>query len=332
MATKVYYDKDADLKLLKGKKIAVIGYGSQGHSQAQNLRDSGLNVVIGLHQGGKSWEVAVKHGWKPLPVAEAVQGADWVHVLLPDHLQAQVWKDEIAPNLKKGAVVGFSHGFAIRYNQIVPPATSDIVMIAPKGPGHLVRRTYEEGNGTPALIAVQNDASKKAKKFALAYARGIGSTRAGVLETTFKEETETDLFGEQVVLCGGLIELIRNGYETLVEAGYQPEIAYFECLHEVKLIVDLIYEGGFEGMHRSVSDTAKYGEFTRGPRVITAQTRETMRQILREIQTGQFATEWLNESRVGRPTFLSRRQEYADHPIEQVGGRLRAMMPWLKKK
>ena len=329
---KVYYDNDADFNLLKGKKIAVIGYGSQGHGQALNLRDSGAQVVIGTRPNGKTWELATSHGWTPQPVKEAVTGADWVQILLPDTAQAQVWKDEIEPHLKKGAVVGFSHGFNIHFKTIQPRADLDIVMVAPKGPGHLVRRTYEEKGGTPALIAVAQDASGKAKALALAYAKGIGATRAGVLETTFKEETETDLFGEQVVLCGGLVELIKNGFETLTEAGYQPESAYFECLHEVKLIVDLIYEGGIDWMNHSISDTAKYGEFTRGPRVITPKTKEEMKKILQEIQSGAFAKEWIAEDKAGRSRFIALRKALADHPIEKVGATLRAMMPWLKKK
>ena len=329
---KVYYDKDADFNLLKNKTIAILGYGSQGHGQALNLRDSGAQVVIGVRPGGATWDLAKSHGWSPVPVKEAVAGADYVQVLLPDTSQAQVWQEEILPQIKKGAALGFSHGFNIHFKTIVPPAHLDVVMVAPKGPGHLVRRTYEEGTGTPALVAVAQDASGKARQLALAYAKGIGATRAGVLETTFKEETETDLFGEQVVLCGGLVELIKNGFETLTEAGYQPESAYFECLHEVKLIVDLIYEGGIDWMNHSISDTAKYGEFTRGPRVITPQTKAEMKKILQEIQSGAFAKEWIAEDQAGRPRFKALRQALAEHPIEKVGAALRAMMPWLKKK
>jgi ketol-acid reductoisomerase len=329
---KVYYDKDADFNLLKGKKIAILGYGSQGHAHAQNLRDSGAKVVIGIRPGGKTWDLAAGHGWEPQPVKDAVNDADYVQMLLPDTAQAEVWEKEVAPNIKKGAALGFSHGFNIHFKTIVPPAHLDVVMVAPKGPGHLVRRTFEEGGGTPGLVAVFQDATGKAKSLALAYARGIGCTKAGTLETTFKEETETDLFGEQVVLCGGLVELIKNGYETLTEAGYQPESAYFECLHEVKLIVDLIYEGGIDWMNHSISDTAKYGEFTRGPRVITPQTKAEMKKILSEIQSGAFAKEWIAEDKAGRKNFTRMKEAYATHPIEKIGAVLRGMMPWLKKK
>lgn len=332
MAAKVYYDKDANFDLLKGKKIAMIGYGSQGHAHALNLRDSGAQVVIGTRKGGKTWELAAGHGWQPQPVADAVKGADWVMILLPDTAQADVWQKDIEPNLKKGAVVSFAHGFNIHFKTITPPAHIDVVMIAPKGPGHLVRRTFEEGGGVPGLIAVAQDASGKAKEMALAYAKGIGCTRGGALETTFKEETETDLFGEQAVLCGGAVELIKNGFETLTEAGYQPEIAYFECLHELKLIVDLIYEGGIDWMNHSISDTAKYGEFSRGPRVVNAKTKEEMKKILGEIQSGAFAKEWIGEDKAGRKNFTRMKDAYAAHQIEKVGSVLRAMMPWLKKK
>jgi len=328
----VYYDKDADFNLLKGKKIAMLGYGSQGHAHALNLRDSGANVVIGTRPGGKTWQLAEQHGWKPASVKDAVTGADWVMILLPDTAQADVWEKEVAPNIKQGAVLSFSHGFNIHFKTITPPSHLDVVMIAPKGPGHLVRRTFEEGGGTPALIAVFQNASGKAKELALAYAKGIGSARAGVLETTFKEETETDLFGEQAVLCGGLVELIKNGYETLIEAGYQPEVAYFECLHEVKLIVDLIYEGGIDWMNHSISDTAKWGEFVTGPRIVNAQTKAEMKKVLAEIQNGTFAKNWIAEDKAGRANFKRMKDAYAGHPIEKVGGTLRAMMPWLKKK
>jgi ketol-acid reductoisomerase len=331
MAT-VYYDKDANFDLLKGKKIAIIGYGSQGHAHALNLRDSGANVVVGTRRGGKTWELAAGHGWDVQSVKDAVSGADYVQILLPDTAQAEVWEKEIAPNIKKGAALGFAHGFNIHFKTIVPPAHLDVVMVAPKGPGHLVRRTFEEGGGTPGLVAVFQNATGKAKELALAYAKGIGCTKAGTLETTFKEETETDLFGEQVVLCGGLVELIKNGFETLTEAGYQPESAYFECLHEVKLIVDLIYEGGIDWMNHSISDTAKYGEFTRGPRIITSKTKEEMKNILSEIQSGAFAKEWIAEDKAGRKNFTRMKESYAKHPIEKIGATLRAMMPWLKKK
>jgi ketol-acid reductoisomerase len=329
---KVYYDKDADFNLLKGKKIAMLGYGSQGHAHALNLRDSGATVVIGTRPGGRTWDLAAGHGWKPQTVKDAVTGADWVMILLPDTAQAEVWEKEVAPYIKKGAVLSFSHGFNIHFKTITPPPHLDVVMIAPKGPGHLVRRTFEEGGGTPALIAVAQNASGQAKELALAYAKGIGATRAGVLETTFKEETETDLFGEQAVLCGGLVELIKNGYETLTEAGYQPEVAYFECLHEVKLIVDLIYEGGIDWMNHSISDTAKWGEFMSGPRVINSKTKEEMKKILSEIQSGVFARAWIAEDKAGRANFKRMKDAYANHPIEKVGAVLRAMMPWLKKK
>jgi ketol-acid reductoisomerase len=329
---KVYYDNDADFNLLKGKKIAVLGYGSQGHAHALNLRDSGAQVTIGTRPNGKTWELASNDGWQPQNVPDAVKGADWVMMLLPDTAQADVWTKEVAPHIKKGAVLGFSHGFNIHFKTIVPPEHLDVVMIAPKGPGHLVRRTFEEGGGTPALFAVHQNASGNARELALAYAKGIGATRAGVLETTFKEETETDLFGEQAVLCGGLVELIKNGYETLTEAGYQPEVAYFECLHEVKLIVDLIYEGGIDWMNHSISDTAKYGEFVTGPRIVNARTKEEMKKVLTEIQNGTFAKNWIAEDKAGRPNFKRMKEAYAAHPIEKVGAALRAMMPWLKKK
>lgn len=334
---KTFYDKHADLKLLKGKKIVILGYGSQGHGQALNLRDSGLNVVVSVRKGGRGFELAKKHGWvegKNLFTnnAESAKGADWIHFLLPDETQREVWENEIKPNLKKGAVIGFSHGFNIRYNQITPLKEIDVVLVAPKGPGHLVRRTFEEGKGTPALVAVEQDYSKKALKLALAYCKGIGATRAGVLLTTFSEETETDNFGEQTVLCGGVVDLIKAGFETLIEAGYQPEIAYFECLHELKLITDLIQEGGISWMNYSISDTAEYGEYTRGPRIVTEQTKQEMKKILAEIRSGQFAKEYLLENRTGRPMFSSARKNLQEHPIEKVGAELRAMMPWLKKK
>lgn len=331
MAAKMYYDKDANLDLLKGKKIAVIGYGSQGHAQAQNLRDSGLNVVVGQREGGDNYKKAIADGFKPVSAAEATKGADWIHILLPDEVQAGIWSNDILPNLKKGATVSFSHGFNIRFFQIEPPADTNVVMIAPKGPGHLVRRQYEEGKGVPCLIAVHNDATGNAKDLALAFAKGVGGTRGGVLETTFSEETETDLFGEQVVLCGGLVELIRAGFETLVEAGYQPEIAYFECLHECKLIIDLIWEGGINRMNYSVSDTAEYGEYKVGKRIITDETRKEMKKVLADIVSGQFAHDWLLENRLGRPKFKHSRKVCKEETIEVVGSKLRAMMPWLNK-
>jgi ketol-acid reductoisomerase len=329
---KVYYDKDADLKPLKGKKIAIIGYGSQGHAQSQNLRDSGLDVVVAELEGTENWKRAVEDGWKPVSAGEATENADWVQMLVADDVQSMVYKNEIANKLKKYAVLGFSHGFNIHFYQIIPPEDVDVILVAPKGPGHLVRRMYQEGRGTPNLIGVYQNASGKAKELALAYSKGIGGTRAGVIETTFAEETETDLFGEQVVLCGGLVELIKAGFETLVEAGYQPEIAYFECLHEMKLIIDMIQEGGIGWMNYSISDTAEYGEYTRGKRIITETTRREMKKILQEVRSGEFAREWLLENRVGRPVFNKGRNEWREHPIEIVGAKLREMMPWLKKR
>ncbi len=336
MAT-TYYEKDSNLDLLKGKKIVILGYGSQGHAQALNLRDSGLDILVSVRKGGRGYLLAQKHGWvegKNLVTdnVKAAQAADWVHFLLPDETQKEVWEKEIAPNLKKGSVISFSHGFNIRFSQIAPPKEYDVVLIAPKGPGHLVRRTYEEGKGTPALVAVEQDYSKNALKLALAFCMGIGASRAGVIQTTFSEETETDLFGEQTVLCGGVVDLIKAGFETLIEAGYQPEIAYFECLHELKLITDLIHEGGISWMNYSISDTAEYGEYSRGPRIVTQQTKLAMKQDLAEIQSGEFAKEYLIENRMGRPMFNSYRKKLAEHPIEKVGAQLRSMMPWLKKK
>src|SRR5438067_2945635 len=325
----VFYEKDADAGLIGGRKVAVIGYGSQGHAHALNLKDSGIDVIVGLREGSSSKAKAEAAGLTVMPTAEAVRHADIVMVLLPDTEQKKVYEADIAPNLVDGNSLAFAHGFNIHFGQIAPPAGVDVWMIAPKGPGHLVRRTYDEGGGVPCLVAVHNDATGKAKQTGLAYAKGIGGTRAGVLDTTFEEETETDLFGEQVVLCGGLVELIRNGYETLVEAGYQPESAYFETLHEVKLIVDLIYEGGIAAMNYSISDTAEYGEMSRGPRVITPQTKAEMRKILGEIQSGDFAREWIAENENGRPNFDRMRKEAAAHPIEKVGAELRSMMPWI---
>jgi ketol-acid reductoisomerase len=329
MAANVYYDNDADTGLIADKKVAILGYGSQGHAHALNLKDSGIDVVVGLREGSKSKPKAEAAGLRVLPTAEAVREADIVMVLLPDTEQKKVYEVDIAPNLVDGDSLAFAHGFNIHFGQITPPQGVDVWMIAPKGPGHLVRRTYDEGGGVPCLVAVANDATGKAKQTALAYAKAIGGTRAGVLNTTFEEETETDLFGEQVVLCGGLVELIRNGYETLVEAGYQPESAYFETLHEVKLIVDLIYEGGIAAMNYSISDTAEYGEMTRGPRIITPQTRAEMKKILGEIQSGDFAKEWIAENENGRPNFDELRKQAQEHPIEGVGAQLRAMMPWI---
>jgi ketol-acid reductoisomerase len=330
--TKVYYEKDADLKVLKGRKIAIIGYGSQGHAQAQNLRDSGLDVIVAELEGTPNYKLAIEHGFKPTTASDAAKRADLIQILAPDQTQAALYRNEIKDQLKKGKTLIFSHGFNIHYNQIVPPADIDVIMVAPKGPGHLVRREYERGAGVPSLIAIFQDATGKAKSKALAYARGIGATRAGVLETTFKEETETDLFGEQVVLCGGVTELVRAGFDTLVEAGYQPEIAYFECLHELKLIVDLMYEGGISYMRYSISDTAEYGDLTRGPRIITDETRWEMQQILSEIQSGEFAKEWILENIAGRPMYQALKRQGTEHLIEQVGEKLRAMMSWIGRK
>ncbi len=329
MPASIYYDADADLALLEGRKVAVLGYGSQGHAHALNLKDSGVDVRVGLREGSRSWAKAEEAGLRVLPTAEAVKEADVIMVLLPDTEQAGVYERDIAPHLAERDSLAFAHGFNIHFGQIKPPPGVDVWMIAPKGPGHLVRRTFEEGGGVPSLVAVAADETGKAKQTALAYARAIGATRAGVLDTTFEEETETDLFGEQVVLCGGLTQLIMSSYETLVEAGYQPESAYFETLHEVKLIVDLIYEGGIANMRYSISDTAEYGDMTRGPRIITDETRAEMRRILGEIRGGNFAREWILENKAGRPVFNALRRRAAEHPIEEVGERLRSMMPWI---
>ncbi|MFH1715328.1 MAG: ketol-acid reductoisomerase [Elusimicrobiota bacterium] len=332
MAAKMYYDNDADLNLLKGKTVAIIGYGSQGHAHALNLKESGVNVVLGLKENGTSWNRAVEHGWKPKSVKDAVVGADWIMMLVPDETQSALYNSAIEPALKKGMTISFAHGFNIRFGRIVPPKDVNVVMIAPKGPGHLVRRQYQEGKGVPCLIAVEQNATGNAKELALAYAKGIGGTRGGVLETTFAEETETDLFGEQAVLCGGLVELIRAGFETLVEAGYQPEIAYFECLHETKLIIDLIFEGGIGNMNYSISDTAEYGEYVTGKKVIGESSRKAMKEVLADIQSGKFAKAWIKENEDGRPNFNKYREELANTQIEKVGAKLRSMMSWLKKK
>ncbi|WP_414527918.1 ketol-acid reductoisomerase [Nodularia chucula] len=328
---RMYYDEDANLDLLAGKTIAIIGYGSQGHAHALNLKDSGLNVIVGLYPGSKSAAKAEAAGLTVKPVADAAKAADFIMILLPDEVQKTVYKNEIEPNLEAGNVLAFAHGFNIHFAQVVPPADVDVVMVAPKGPGHLVRRTYEQGQGVPALFAVYQNATGQARDRAMAYARGIGGTRAGILETTFREETETDLFGEQAVLCGGLSALIKAGFETLVEAGYQPELAYFECLHEVKLIVDLVVEGGLAEMRDSISNTAEYGDYTRGPRVVNANTKAEMKKILSEIQSGQFAREFVLENQAGKPGFTAMRRQEAEHPIEEVGKDLRAMFSWLKK-
>lgn len=329
---KVYYDKDANLDALKGRKVAIIGYGSQGHAQAQNLRDSGVDVIVSDLPGTPNWEKAIQDGFKPVSAAEASAQANIIQILVEDESQPKVYKNEVEKNLTEGKTLLFSHGFNIHFGQIVPPADIDVIMVAPKGPGHLVRRVYTEGAGVPALIAVQQDHTGKAKETALAYAKALGATRVGVLETTFKEETETDLFGEQAVLCGGTTSLVLAGFETLVEAGYQPEIAYFECLHELKLIVDLMYEGGISWMRYSISNTAEYGDYTRGPRIITDETREEMWRILDEIQKGEFAREWILENVANRPTFNAYRKMAKEHMIEQVGAQLREMMPYLKRK
>ncbi len=329
---KVYYEQDADLGLLQNKTVAIIGYGSQGHAHAQNLRDSGVNVIIGQRPGGPNHALAVEHGFTPVSAAEAAKAADVIMILVQDQYQRSMYEAEILPGLTAGKALAFGHGFNIHFGQIVPPKDVDVFMIAPKGPGHMVRRTYTEGGAVPALVAVHQDASGQALQRALAYAKGIGSTRSGVILTTFQEETETDLFGEQVVLCGGASELIKAGFETLVEAGYQPEVAYFECLHELKLIVDLLYEGGLAHMRWSISDTAEYGDYTRGPRIITDETRAEMKRILKEIQQGDFAREFILENQAGRPRMTALRLINAEHQIEKVGAGLRSMMPWLKKK
>jgi ketol-acid reductoisomerase len=328
----MYYDKDASLEPLRGKKVAVIGYGSQGHAQAQNMRDSGIEVIIGQRKGSPNYDLAIAHGFKPVSAAEAAAKADVIQILLPDERQPHVYENEIKPGLKPGKALVWSHGFNIHFGTIVPPPDVDVYMVAPKGPGHLVRRVFVEGGGVPALIAIHQDATGKAKALALAHARAIGATRAGVLETTFKEETETDLFGEQVVLCGGLTQLIMKGFETLVAAGYQPEIAYFECCHEVKLIVDLIYEKGISNMRYSISDTAEYGDLTRGPRIINENVVAEMRKILGEIQRGEFAREWILENQAGRPVYRALKKQGLEHPIEKVGEQLRSMMSWLSQK
>ena len=330
---KTYYDQDADLEMLAGKTVAVIGYGSQGHAHALNLKDSGVSVVVGLYEGSKSKAKAEAHGLTVLPVAEAVKKADITMVLIPDEKQADVYKTEIGPNLKSGSALAFAHGFNIHFKQIIPPADVDVFMVAPKGPGHLVRRTYTEGSGVPDVFAVHQDASGKCFDIALAYAKALGGTRSGVLQTTFRDETEEDLFGEQCVLMGGLCQLMKTGFEVLVEAGYPPEMAYFECFHEMKLIVDLCYEGGITKMVQSCSDTAEYGSYVIGPRIVTEDTKKEMKKCLHEIQDGTFATKWLQENRAGgRANFLAMRRLAEEHPIEKVGAELRQMMPWLRDK
>ena len=325
----VYYDRDADLSVLKGKRVAVLGYGSQGHAHANNLRDSGIDVVVGLRRESKSWAKAENAGLKVAETAEAVKSADIIMTLLPDELQGEAYEREIKPGLQNGNYLAFGHGFNIHFKRIVPPSGVNVFMVAPKGPGHLVRSEFEKGRGVPCLLAVHQDPSGNTKKVGLAYASAIGGARAAVIETTFKDETETDLFGEQSVLCGGLTALIQAGYETLVNAGYPPEMAYFECVHEVKLIVDLIYEGGLTNMRYSISNTAEYGDLTRGKRIIGPEVRERMQTILKDIQSGKFAEEWINEYRCGMPHFTELRKEAANHPLEKVGAGLRDMMPWL---
>ncbi len=326
----VYYDKDANLDILKGRKIVIMGYGSQGHAHANNLRESGMDVTIGLRKGS-SWDKAAAAGFSVMTPADAAKIADVIMILLPDEFQADVYRNEIASNMKKGAYLAFAHGFNIHFGQIVPSPETNVFMAAPKGPGHLVRSEYTKGSGVPCLIAVHQDPSKNTKDVALTYASAIGGGRAGIIETTFREETETDLFGEQVVLCGGITALIQAGFETLVEAGYAPEMAYYECLHEVKLIVDLIYEGGISNMRYSISNTAQYGDLTRGPRIITDETKREMKKILKEIQDGAFAREWILECKANKPVFNALTRKGEEHPVEEVGARLRAMMPWLKK-
>ena len=328
---KMFYDKDADMSILKDKTIAIIGFGSQGHAQAQNLRDSGFNVIVSEIENTDNYKLAIDSGFKPLCASEAAEKADIIQILVPDQVQPKVYYNEVEKGFKPGNALVFSHGFNIHFGQIVPPADIDVYMVAPKGPGHLVRRVYENGGGVPSLIAVHQNATGKANDLALAHACGIGAGRTGIIETTFSEETETDLFGEQVVLCGGLTELIRSGFEILVEAGYQPEIAYFECLHEVKLIVDLIYEGGIANMRSSISDTAEYGDLVSGTRIITDETRDEMRRILAEIQSGEFAREWIVENQAGRPVYKALKRQGEEHPIEIVGKKLRGMMSWLHK-
>ena len=328
---KVYYDKDADLSLIKGKRVTILGYGSQGHAHALNLHDSGMKVTVGLRKGGPSWDKARKAGLKVAEIGEAVKGADIVMMLMPDEHIAAVYKSEVEPNLKKGGALAFAHGFNIHYGQVEPRKDIDVWMVAPKAPGHTVRSTYAAGGGTPMLVAVHQNPSKKARDMALSYASAIGGGKAGIIETNFKEETETDLFGEQTVLCGGTVELVKAGFDTLVEAGYAPEMAYFECLHELKLIVDLMYEGGIGTMNYSISNNAEYGEYVSGPKIIDEGVRKRMKEVLGRIQSGEYAKEFVLESRAGQPTLRSRRRQTAEHPIEKVGARLREMMPWIRK-
>jgi ketol-acid reductoisomerase len=332
MPAKIYYEDDADLSLLKNKTIAILGYGSQGHAQAQNLRDSGLKVIIGQRKGGANYDLAVSHGFQPMSAADATKAADIVNILLPDEVQGDIFRADVRPNLQKGNLLLCSHGFNIHFGQVIPPEGVDSALVAPKGPGHLVRSEYVKGGGVPCLIALGKGASDQSRRLALAYAKGIGGTRGGVIETTFAEETETDLFGEQCVLCGGVSALVKAAFETLVEAGYQPEMAYFECMHELKLIVDLFYQGGLNYMRYSVSNTAEYGDYTRGPRIVTEETKREMKKILNEIQTGQFAKEWILENKANQPTFQAMRRRDHDHMLEKVGKDLRSMMTWIDAK
>jgi len=332
MPAKIYYDKDADLSLLKGKTIAILGYGSQGHAHAQNLRDSGCNVIVGQRPGSANYDLAMNDGFKPVSVEEATEKGDLINMLLPDEVQGDIYRASVKPHLKPGNILMCSHGFNIHFGQVEAPKGVDSLLVAPKGPGHLVRSEFEKGGGVPCLIALNEGASDETRKLGLAYAKGIGGTRGGVIETTFAEETETDLFGEQVVLCGGVSALVKAGFETLVEAGYQPEMAYFECMHELKLIVDLFYQGGLNYMRYSVSNTAEYGDYTRGPRIVTDETRKEMKKILQEIQNGQFAREWMLENKVNAPAFKATRRRERNHPIETVGRQLRRLMSWIKSK
>jgi len=332
MPAKVYYDDDADLSLLKDKTIAVLGYGSQGHAQAQNLKDSGLNVIVGQRKGSANYDLAVSHGFDPMPIAEATKAGDMINILLPDEVQGDLFKSDIRPNLEQGNLLMCSHGFNIHFGQVVPPDGVDAALVAPKGPGHLVRSEYEKGGGVPSLIAMSDGASENSRSLALAYSKGIGGTRGGVIETTFAEETETDLFGEQCVLCGGVSALVKTAFEVLVEAGYQPEMAYFECMHELKLIVDLFYQGGLNYMRYSVSNTAEYGDYTRGPRIVTAETKAEMKRILEEIQSGQFARDWILENKANQASFKSIRRNERNHPLEKIGRELRSMMTWIDVK
>ena len=332
MAATIYYENDADLSHLKGKKVAILGYGSQGHAQAQNLRDSGCDVIIGQRPGSPNYDLAVSHGFQPMSIADATKAADVVNLLLPDEVQGDIYRDQIRDNLSEGDVLMCSHGFNIHFRQITPPAGIDTLLVAPKGPGHLVRSEYEKGGGVPCLIALGDGAAESTKQIGLAYAKGIGGTRGGVIQTSFAEETETDLFGEQVVLCGGVSELVKAGFETLVDAGYQPEMAYFECMHELKLIVDLLYEGGLSYMRYSISNTAEYGDYVSGPRIITDETKAEMKRILNEIQCGEFARKWISENRAGAPFFKATRRRERLHGVEQIGLQLRRMMTWIEEK